>query len=651
MRNRSSFWDKFINYFIAPVDNTVATPVNNFEFMDDLKNHLAYPGPNASDPYPNINDTPNAASMKGGIATLGVVSVIGAVTIKFYQRLRKKEMHSHYFFYERLSAIKAWLKVRPESKCSPEILFAAAYYYNPDLSPLVLWFRRWASLARSSDYLELKKYLQDQSTTGKKTQDSLKELFQQINENFALYISEKKEYGHWIAEEKDGKWIVRRKASPASIAGSNESNPLRSKTKKNKTLGQKVWNFIDERINELGLASFAYWIGVFIFYLFAGVGVIGGAVVFPPIIIAGVVLAGVWITKVIQHQKESALNFHHLIHEDDDTRLLEEIKNHLLIESLSQKKVNFKSSRLCNDIEKTLQKRQRMIFVGCIFNGFIGGCFKISFSSWLIFAALGLVVTFNPLGLAIVAGGTLVLGIAYGIYSAWRNFKSQVSLHEGNVSQLNTLKKDNFEIPDISLREYDRLFRRGKPDNSFGSTTKQFLKRAWIGLTRVGTGILLLKLTGFGVATAILGALGITAGIAALPLIGILAAGGLIFAGYYIYQYHLESQERQLDQVMNSLSYPLLSEYKIAAANENVYPSETSSEQQQKDKTVFRFTATSAKTRVRQNAKLSFGASKPEYLPKSIPPPFFNHTRKRKTPSDPNPEHKNKKMRIQPTSR
>ncbi|MGC1854025.1 MAG: hypothetical protein WA659_01430 [Candidatus Aquirickettsiella sp.] len=646
MINKSNFWDKFLNYFISPVDSTVATPVNNVEFIYDQGNQRRYPGPDANHPYPNINDSPSAAFIKGGIATLGFMSVIGAIIIKFYQRLRKKEMHSHYFFFERLPDIKEWLKRRPESECSPEILLAAAYYSNPDLPPVVLWWRRsWASLTRSSDYVALKKYLQAKSTIGKETKNNLKEIYQQINENFALYISEKKEYDQWEAKEKDGKWIVRRKASPTSIAGSNESSPRPSKAEKNKTIGQKVWNFIDERINELALASFAYWIGVFIFYLLAGVGVIG-VVVWPPILIAGVVLAGLWITKVIQHQKKSVLNSHHLIHEDDDTRLLEEIKHQLLIESLSQQKVNFKNSKLYNDIGKTLQKRQRMIFVGCIFNGFIGGFFKISFSSWLIFAALGLVVTLNPLGLAIVAVATLVLSIAYGIYSAMKNYKSQISLLELKNKQLTVLKENDAEIPDISLREYDRLFRRGKPDNSIWSTTKQLLKRAWVGLIRLGTGILFLKLTGFGVTTAILGVLGITAGIAALPLIGILLAGGLIFAGWHIYQYHLESQERQLDHVMNSLSSPLFNQ-KIPAANANVYPSEASREQQQKDNDIFLFTA-KPEIGVRQNVKPRFRASKPkDSSKKPMSATFFKQGKGQKREVPPfNPKNENKKMRI-----
>lgn len=175
-----------------------------------------------------------------------------------------------------------------------------------------------------------------------------------------------------------------------------------------------------------------------------------------------------------------------------------------------------------------------------------------------MFAALGLVVTLNPVGTLIVAAVTVVLGMAYGIYSARKNYSSNASVLKDRTGQLSWLKENNAKIPDISLQEYDRLFRRGKTDKIAWTYTKQVFKRAWVSLTRIGTGILFLKLISFGVTTAIIGALGITAISSFLPLAGILLLSGLIFAGWHVYQYQLESKESQLDNVMKSLSHLFL---------------------------------------------------------------------------------------------
>lgn len=139
MPNKYNFWNRIVLYFISPIDNALATPVNNFEFFYDLKSYQPYPGPDAKDPYPNINDSSNATFIKGGVAALGVISLISALIIGFYKQLRKKEAVSHYFFFEKLPDIKEWLKKSAsENEDSTEVLLATAYYYNPDLSTFVL---------------------------------------------------------------------------------------------------------------------------------------------------------------------------------------------------------------------------------------------------------------------------------------------------------------------------------------------------------------------------------------------------------------------------------------------------------------------------------------------------------------------------------
>lgn len=227
--------------------------------------------------------------------------------------------------------------------------------------------RFWAFLTRSEDYLELRKYLRKNSAHGEKIEASLIEICKKINQYLALYINGKN-YDQWIVEELDGKLIIRPEKNNELALHllrkfKNELSLRQSKIEENKTKDQKVWSFIEARINELGTASYFYWIAVFIFYLLAGIGVIG-SVVWPPIFISGIVLGSLWITKIIQYQTKQQLNSHDAIHNKDDAILfLEAIKHHIQLGSLPQGEINFANSKLCKEIEKTLQKKQNMSFV------------------------------------------------------------------------------------------------------------------------------------------------------------------------------------------------------------------------------------------------------------------------------------------------
>lgn len=587
MANQSSilanFWGRFINFIIGPIDNAVATPINNAVFLDDIDTRQAYPGPDAKDPYPVINNSSDARFIKGGILGLAIFSILAAILINFYKKLRKKEGHSHYFFFEKIPLIQEWLKNhKNENECSPEILLATAHYYNPDIYSFVLgWRRAWAWLTQNKDYLKLQKHLKKEASEGKTKKDTLRETHKEILEKIALYINKQQKYGQWEVSES---LIIQ--PTENTKAFSNQIirawNELQNKTQTTisshsspkKSVSEKLLDFIENRLDELAIGSYAYWIGVFAFYLLAGVGVIG-IVVWPPILIAGIVLSLLWATKIyhsiqtksvlssapenesVSQETEHTLLNESVTQEAEHALLLEAIQHQIQLKALSKKSVDFKNSKLKKDIEKTLRKNRDLRYVWPIFNGFIRGLFTVLFVGWLLTATLGLVVTLNPIGAAILAVVLLTLAITYGLYMAVKNYRANNLAIKTREDQWKTLKKlcENQTIPDLSLEEYDRLFRRHSADKTLWTSVKQFFKRAWVGFSRIGTGILFLKLTGLSVTTAICLALGITVSAAFFPMLGILLGAGVFFSAWHIYQYQLEGQQNKIDHVVKSLAY------------------------------------------------------------------------------------------------
>lgn len=593
------FIKRFIKYFAVPVDSAVATPINNGELFFDLSNHAPYPGPVASDPYPNINDSPHVATIKGAVFSAVILAFVGNLIIQSYKRLRKKEAVSTYFFFERFRAIEQYLKTTREiddDKCCPEILLATAFYYNPDLSSFVLrWRRMLATLTGSKRYLRLKEYFNQQNALGETEKDILERMYQQINQKLADYINKNKDqYGEWSVKKHAGKWILWQKKP--TLWKKNKIKSEKIEQGRAKTIARRVWGFIEVRLDELEKASYIFWIAVFIFYFFAGVGVLG-TIVWPPVAIAGVFLLGIWgikfSVKLIETLKKVKSSAKSSVVSDENSLSLEDVKHHmqlmqlrkfqdqndqnslLLIDKANDNQILSKNKSgkvdLYEEIYNVLDKRWKLRIVGAILNGFVSGFFKISFISWLLFSAIGLTVSISPLGLSIVAGGTLLLGIAYGIYSACKHFKSNNTQLENRHKLLLQLKKQSREIPDISLRKCDRLFRRGDLNKTSWALTKQVFKRVWVGLVGIGTGILLLKLSAYGVTNAVLFAvLGITtASIAFLPIMSVFLTGGLLYAAWRVYDYHIESQERQLDLVMNSLSRPLFMSQEVTQVVED----------------------------------------------------------------------------------
>lgn len=570
------WYDTLQRKILSPIDNVIATPFNNEQFIWDLEGqNTIRPGPpDTAHPYPNINDSPNAALLRGGVFLAAVLGIVFSAFIAFYKKLRRQEGASHYFFFERLFYLVGIDKFKDAFGNCPvpyRYLWAAAYFYNPDIPAFVLWVRRtWAFLTRNNAFKRLEKYLNSKNMN-KTKKVLLEEIYEKINEKLALFITKQKKYGDWYIEQRqDRKWLIKPSEGYFEVwqnrmlkqkKESSNSTDLNEE----KTFFSYVFDFLESRLGELARASFVYWVGVFTFYFLPGIGIAASGIVWPPILIAGIFLGGLWIIKgyqIYQAKVGKQLTF------DEESKqqaaveaFTEAVKHQLQLDilitqeiasgALNYAKVKFKESKLCKEIKEVLKEKNDFTIVRAIFNGFIGGCFAIFFSGWLLTSALGLVVTLNPIAVALV---TLGLGLAYGIYSATNYYKRDVKALSYIDVKFAKLKEsyDDIEIPNISMRACDRLFRRGTSSPTAWTATKQVFKRIWIGFIRFGTGMLFLKLLALGTTTKVLvDGLGLSITILLLPTLIPMLVGGLVFAGWHIWQYHCERKERKTGRIMD----------------------------------------------------------------------------------------------------
>ncbi len=571
-------WYKILqDKILSAIDNLIATPINNLIFFLSMRHKDASPGPDAKHPYPSINNSRYALEYKELLLFSAILSVIGSVVVSFYKKLRDTESTSNYFFFERLCCLLG--KDKDEDIIR---LRTAAYFYNPDIPPIVLWIRQsWALLTGNLEYKSLEDYLK-QNKKRQSKEKLLKEIFKEINQQLALFITEQKKYGEWDIEKKAGEWSIKPSADYLSAwqkqkkAQENINIPHFNDKKIKKTFFSSTFAFINSRLDELGRASFAYWIGVFIFYFLPGACVVTG-IVWPPILVAVLFLAAIWATKIYASSCGNNKQFKVCVFDDTQkvtTEFLAAVKNQLLLDLLKQEKDNgalryekvkfkerTKKSKLYKEIRKVLDLKSLFRAVKAIFNGFILGCFIIFFSSWLLSSAalllVGLFVVLSPATLSLVgvtvALATLGLGLVYGIYMAVQKYKEEVIALLDAETKLSKLQEtcSDVEIPNISLRECDRLFRRGTIRPSGWTFTKQFFKRLWTGAIRLGTGVLFLKLLPLGTITALYAFYGIAVIPPFYPMLVIMLAGGLFFSACYIWQYHCESKEGQALRIMD----------------------------------------------------------------------------------------------------
>jgi hypothetical protein len=574
------WYEEFQDKILASIDNLVATPFNNEQYIWDLEEKQAYPGADAAHPYPSINNSAHATLLKGSLVFATLFGIFFAFFVAFYKKIRKTESLSHYFFFEHLLRLIEKKEIETllgKSSVPIDYLYAAAHFYNPDLPFVVRWIRqKWAALTKKAAFKNFECHLNNEIKYGKRTKaEVLNIAYKEIHEKIARFITKQEHYGKWAVEQQDKKWTINPAAEYHDLWFKTQlktENEIQDKKTKNKKIVSYLECFIEARLQELGSASFVYWVGVFAFFFLPGVGICGG-IIWPPIIIASVFLMTIWATKGYKLYKTNSKtgpgdkNNNDAMHPIDP--LIEMVKCKILLDDFRAKRAKAelgcgkspsklnenKKPQLYREIKKVLNKKSDFLIIESIFNGFFSGCFTIYFSFWLLSSAVALFVVFNPIVTVALSLGTLSCGLMFGMYSAVKYYKREIKLLLVADAKLKLLEAScSIQIPNISLRECDRLFRRGTIDSTCWTTTKQFCKRSWIGFIRIGTGMLFLKLLPLGTLTTVLSFLGFSGIIPTFfPMLLILFTGGLVFSTWYVSQYNSIGEESRALKIMNFL--------------------------------------------------------------------------------------------------
>lgn len=253
-----------------------------------------------------------------------------------------------------------------------------------------------------------------------------------------------------------------------------------------------------------------------------------------------------------------------------------------------------KDSSLMKDFNAVIKNR-RLIKYYAIGKGFLDGCFFPLFSGWLLLDSIKVILTyvlcppaialtnFTPIGLvatAIIVGVTLLIGISYGIYSAYKANQIHEVKFESLEAKIEALK---FEDPEAkieilkigdsevkvealknelpsrkvlnkSLQTYDRLLRRFSDEQPLWTYIKKGLNRFLVVIKRLGTGSLVFRLVIWGpISAAVAASTAIMP--AFFPIIFTVGTvlGGLLIAGCYLYAYNLESKFTQAGRVAEYL--------------------------------------------------------------------------------------------------
>lgn len=537
-----------------------------------------------------INESKYVAFIDGALASLGFFAVsIGIYVIK-YCKLRDIERNSNYFYFSRL--FKACDEQNIKDKMGTiaqdwpingaityEYLQAAAYFYPPDISKIACWRRRFFASGKERVQLKaLNEFLKKNSK-----EKMLRRLHKNITEKVCLLLNkeanQEAELINFQIIRYKKKWTIGLTNNYAKkifndvqhLINNNSENTLEeNKDKKNR-------KFIPSILAALGQASFIYWILMFIFYFIPIAPVVTAAMisVIPLGIALMVALPALLIFK-IRNAHQTYNNNENMNKDDIETqhkRIIEKKivalnKQNIFLKFLQSKdessSVELKNSPLMKDLHSVVKNR-RFSKYHAICMGFLDGCFLPLFAGWLLLDGAKVILTyllcpatvaftsFTPIGLlatAIIAGVTLLLGVSYGVYTA---YKANIA-HEVRFDELQIKIKvlvDERGHKKILQKDYDRILRRFSDEQPIWTNCKKKLNRFVVVIKRLGTGSLVFRLVIWGPISATVAAS--TAVVPAFfPIILIIgtAIGAFVLAAWYLYAYNLESKTTQIERIM-----------------------------------------------------------------------------------------------------
>ncbi|WP_395497584.1 hypothetical protein [Rickettsiella endosymbiont of Litargus connexus] len=572
------------NACLSSLDEVVATPSFNVSVIKSACDQDCKF-------FDDINKSKYVGYIDAGLASLGLFAVsIGIYVIK-YCKLREIERMSHYFYFSRLfkadeEAIKKKMgEIVQESneikKCiTYEHLCAAAYFYPPDIPKIACWRRRFFAFGKEKKQLKaLNNFLKE--NTKKEMLDMLhkkstEKVCQLLNKSKANKFKISLYKNNWIISLTNGYADNFFKHVDSLINHNSRTTLEKNKAKKNK-------KFIPPILAALGQASFIYWILMFIFCFIPAAPVITTALIsILPLIFAFCtalpLLLFLNIKNVLEINNTNKNMTEAAINEEDkhmiEKKLVDLNKQTIFLKYLENKEANstieLKNSPLMTDLKAVLKNRRfNKYHARCV--AFLDGCFLPLFAGWLFLDGTKVILTyalcpaavplasFTPIGLlatAIIAGVILLMGISYGIYSAYK--ANQV--HEVRFNDLqNKIKVLQDKVPtkkilNKSLRDYDRVLRRFSDEQPLWTNIKKGLSRFIIIIKRLGTGSLVFRLVIWSPITA-----AVAASTMVLPtffpiilMIGT-AIGACALATWYLYAYNLESKAAQAGRIVEHL--------------------------------------------------------------------------------------------------
>lgn len=568
------------NSCLCSLDEVVATPSFNVSVIEsacdqDFKFFDA------------INKSKYVLDIDGALAGLGLFAVSIGIYVINYCKLREIERNSNYFYFSRL--FKAFNEIEIENKMGEivqgepddpvtyDYLRTAAYFYPPDISKIACWRRRFFASGKKRDQLKaLNNFLKRQSIS---KEEMLNKLHKIITEKVCKLLNKEAKFLNFQIKNENN-WSIGLTGNYAEKFFSHVQRLIKANSDKTlEEIGKKNKNFIPPILAALGQASFIYWILMFIFYFIPIAPVVTSALisVIPLGIALCVALPVLLIFKITnthlaynksKSMKETDIQGQHKQMLEKKLVLLN--KQKIFLNFLQNKDANatveLKNSSLMKDLHAVIKKRNFSKY-HAICMGFLDGCFLPLFAGWLFLDGTKVILTyvlcspgvaltsFTPIGLvgtAIIAGVTLLVGISYGIYSAYKANK----VHEVRFNELQVKIKvleDERGYKRILEENYKRLLDRFSNANPIWTDIKKVLNRFMNIIKRLGTGSLVFRLVMWGPITAIYAAIVASTAVPAFfPIILIIgtAIGAFIIASWYLYAYNLESKATRAERIV-----------------------------------------------------------------------------------------------------
>ena len=484
-------------------------------------------------------------------------------------------------------------------------LEAAAYFYLPDIPPIISWRRR---LLASKNKKRQKKALDTFLNS------MLVELNKKITEqvcnllnNEVYELNEETEFNYFTTKKNDkNNWTIVLDENYKEKFFGHVDHLIKANSdttiKKNH---EKKNNIIMPILSALGQASFIYWILLFLFYFIPTAPVVTTAMIsiiplgmsllvaLPLLLIYNIIKANNTYNTHQEMTKDVIENQHKEMLEKKLTCLN---KQNLYVKFTQNKEafstIRLKYSPLLKKLHAVINKRRFSKFhAKCM--GFLDGCFMPLFVGWVLLDATKVILTyalcpytiaftnFTPIGLlasAVIAVVVLIIGISYGIYKAREEGRKHDVRFNDLEAKINALEIERGDKL-ILKKDYDRILRRFSSTKPLWTDLKKGINRCMAVIKRLGTGSLVFRLVLWAPLMAIYAAIVASSTIPIFfPIILIIGTviGAFALASCYLYAYNVESKTTQAQRI---IEYFVQSEQLIDVNQKVTCSSESSANQ------------------------------------------------------------------------